>query len=169
MFEGSDLVADRARIQKRYYVLLAFAVLHPLSYLAGTLLSDPLAAWHRLTGMLASPRLRSGVLALAALIVVVALATLRTRPFVHYEYWRVAHGPLALVVVGLVLKYRPPFVRRVALQVADNRARTRMTRCAVRPEGPGIGGDDGRASQRYGGQRRKQARCRDPGQHFHLP
>jgi predicted ferric reductase len=36
------------------YVLLAFALFHPISYTADTLLVDPIAAWHRLIGMLAS-------------------------------------------------------------------------------------------------------------------
>jgi hypothetical protein len=35
-------------------LLLLFAVCHPLVYLAPTLYADPTAAWHRLTGMLAS-------------------------------------------------------------------------------------------------------------------
>jgi predicted ferric reductase len=87
------------------YVLLAFALLHPLSYLAGTLLTDPVAAWHRLSGMLGGPRLRSGVVALAVIIVIVALATLRTLPFMRYEYWRAAHGPLAILAAGLVLHH----------------------------------------------------------------
>ena len=87
------------------YVLFAFAALHPVSYLTSTLLTDPLAAWNRLIAMLASPRLRSGVLALAGLIVIVGFATVRTRPFVRYELWRVTHGPLAIVVAGLILHH----------------------------------------------------------------
>jgi predicted ferric reductase len=68
------------------YVLVAFALLHPLSYTFDTLLVDPVAAWHRLIGMLTSNRLRTGVLALAGLIVIVGVATIRSRPFVRYEY-----------------------------------------------------------------------------------
>lgn len=85
------------------YVLLAFAVLHPLLYLTNSLLADPLAAWHRLLSMLGSPRLRSGVIALAGLVLIVSLATVRTR--LRYEVWRVSHGPLAIVVAGLVLHH----------------------------------------------------------------
>src|SRR5690606_19985756 len=70
------------------YALVAFALLHPLSYLVNTLLADPAAAWNRLTGMVASPRLRSGVLALAGLLLIVFLATVRTLPFIRYELWR---------------------------------------------------------------------------------
>ncbi len=87
------------------YVLLAFALLHPLGYLAGTLLTDPVAAWYRLSGMLGGPRLRSGVVALTVIIIIVTLATLRTHPFMRYEYWRVAHGPLAILAAGLVLHH----------------------------------------------------------------
>lgn len=87
------------------YALLAFALLHPLSYLVNTLLADPAAAWARLMGMLASPRLRSGALGLAGLIVIVALAAVRTRPFIRYELWRMSHGPLAIVVAGFVLHH----------------------------------------------------------------
>lgn len=85
------------------YVLLAFAVLHPLLYLTNILLADPIAAWHRLLGMLGSPRLRSGVIALAGLVLIVFLATVRTR--LPYEMWRASHGPLAIVVAGLVLHH----------------------------------------------------------------
>ncbi|MGZ5849870.1 MAG: ferric reductase-like transmembrane domain-containing protein [Methyloceanibacter sp.] len=85
------------------YVLLALALLHPLSYAADTLLADPIAAWHRLIGMLASPRLRSGTLSMAGLIVIVGLATVRSRPFIRYEYWRASHGLLAIAVAALTL------------------------------------------------------------------
>lgn len=87
------------------FALLAFALLHPLSYLVNTLLADPAAAWNRLTGMLASPRLRSGVLALVGLLIIVSLATVRTLPFIRYELWRMTHGPLAIVVAGLILHH----------------------------------------------------------------
>jgi len=87
------------------YVLLAFALLHPLSYTADTLITDPVAAWHRLSGMFASNRLRTGVLALAGLVVIVGLATIRSRPFIRYEYWRFSHGLLAIVVTALTLQH----------------------------------------------------------------
>lgn len=72
-------------------LLLLFAVCHPLVYLAPTLYADPTAAWHRLTGMLASNRLRIGVVALVGLLVLVGFASIRTRSFVRYEYWRTSH------------------------------------------------------------------------------
>ena len=72
-------------------------------YAAETLLVDPTAAWDRLTGMLASNRLRTGVLAMAGLIVIVCLATIR--PFIRYEYWRLSHGLLAIFVAALTLQH----------------------------------------------------------------
>ena len=85
------------------YVLLLFALLHPLSYSAETFFIDPVAAWDRLTGMLASDRLRTGVLALVGLLIIVGLATIRSR--LRYEYWRASHGLLAITVAGLVLHH----------------------------------------------------------------
>ncbi len=87
------------------YVLLAFAVLHPLVYLTPTIFTDPSLSWKHLTATLASRRLRSGLLALAGLIVIISFATVRTQPFVRYEFWRVTHGPLAIVVATLVLHH----------------------------------------------------------------
>jgi predicted ferric reductase len=100
---GIDRIMGFHRIAA--YALLAFAVLHPLSYLVNTLFADPVAARNRLASMVASPRLRSGVLALAGLIIIVSLATVRTRPFIRYELWRFGHGPLAVLVAGLVLHH----------------------------------------------------------------
>jgi predicted ferric reductase len=85
--------------------LFAFALLHPLSYTVETLLVDPIAAWHRLTGMLASNRLQTGGLALAGLIVIVVLATFRSGPFIRYEYWRASHGLLAILVAALTIHH----------------------------------------------------------------
>jgi predicted ferric reductase len=88
-----------------YVLLLVFVLRHPLSYSANTELADPNAAWHRLTGILASIRLRTGVIAMVGLIVVVGLATIRSRPFMRYEYWRMSHVPLAIAVAGLTLHH----------------------------------------------------------------
>ena len=87
------------------YVLLGFALLHPLSYTAELLFVDPDAAWHRLTGMLASRRFRTGLLASIGLIILVGFATIRSRRFIRYEYWRVSHGLLAILVAALVLQH----------------------------------------------------------------
>jgi predicted ferric reductase len=55
--------------------------------------------------MLASNRLRTGVLALAGLIILVGAATIRSRPFIRYEYWRLSHGLLAILVAVLTLQH----------------------------------------------------------------
>jgi predicted ferric reductase len=87
------------------YVLLGFVVLHPLSYLATTFLSHPRAALNHLTGMLLSKRLRTGVVAMAGLVVMVAFATFRSRPFMRYEDWRGSHGLFAIAVTALALHH----------------------------------------------------------------
>lgn len=85
--------------------LLVFAVLHPLSYVVTAALDDPMLAWRRLLAMLMSARLRTGVLALAGLIVIVGLALLRTRSWFRYETWRASHGPLAILLAALTLHH----------------------------------------------------------------
>ncbi len=85
--------------------LLVLAVLHPLGYVVATALDQPSAALHRLEGMVASPRTRSGLLALGALLVIVILPFWRERLGVHYERWRASHGLLAIVAAGLVLHH----------------------------------------------------------------
>lgn len=87
------------------FALLGFVVLHPLSYMAETLFIDPAAALDRLWGMLSSNRLRTGFLALVGLMVVVGFATMRSSPFIRYEFWRVSHGTLAILVAGLTLHH----------------------------------------------------------------
>ncbi len=87
------------------YGLLLFALLHPLGYVASTFVSDPSAAWARLTGMLASPRLRSGVVALVGLCLLVALGAVRERIAWRYETWRASHGLMAGAVALTVLHH----------------------------------------------------------------
>jgi predicted ferric reductase len=87
------------------YVLLLFALLHPLAYVAATALIDPSAALPRLTGMLTSPRLGTGVAALAGLVLLVGLGVLRERVKVSYEVWRASHGLMAAAAAGLTLHH----------------------------------------------------------------
>ena len=83
---------------------LAVAVLvHPLLYVAPELFADPSRGLSRFLHMLAAPRYLTGVIALALILVVVALALLRDRIGVRYEAWRASHGALALVAAGLVV------------------------------------------------------------------
>ena len=70
-----------------------------------TLLDNSGAAATRLQAMLTSLHLRSGVIALALLVVLVGFASLRTRRFVRYEFWRATHGSLAVVTGGLTLHH----------------------------------------------------------------
>jgi len=86
-------------------VLFGFVILHPLFYVAETLFVDPHAAWDRLWGMLSSNRLRTGVVALVGLFVVVGFATIRSSPFIRYEFWRVSHSTLAIVVAAFSLHH----------------------------------------------------------------
>jgi predicted ferric reductase len=85
--------------------LLLFALLHPLAYVAATGLIDPGAAWSRLTGMLGSPRLGTGVAALVGLMLLVGVGVLRERVNVSYEAWRASHGIMAGIVAGLTLHH----------------------------------------------------------------
>lgn len=85
--------------------LIAFAIAHPLSYVLGQFLDNPNAGVNRLLAMLSSPRLRSGVVAIALLVVLVGFASIRTRSFVRYELWRIAHGPMAVVAGALTLHH----------------------------------------------------------------
>jgi len=87
------------------YALLCFALLHPLGYVAATALADPDAAWSRLTHMLTSSRLRTGVLALAGLALLVGLGALREKLKWRYESWRASHGLMASAVAVLVLHH----------------------------------------------------------------
>lgn len=100
---GIDRIMGFHRISA--YALLAFALLHPLSYVAGTLTTDPIAAWHRLSGMFSSSGLRTGVFALAGLLIIVGMATVRSRLFIRYELWRFSHGLLAIVIAALTLQH----------------------------------------------------------------
>jgi predicted ferric reductase len=81
--------------------LLLFAILHPLGYATAGASGDPALVWSRLLDMLTGNRLRTGVLALAGMVVIVLLALLRTRPWMRYEFWRASHGPLAILVAAL--------------------------------------------------------------------
>jgi predicted ferric reductase len=69
--------------------VLGLAILHPLLYAA--------------PGMLASPRLRSGVVAAALLGLLVVLAVLRDR--MRYEHWRLGHGLGAALIAALALHH----------------------------------------------------------------
>lgn len=82
-----------------WWVLLA-AVLHPVVYLVPTVLADPVLGLERGIAYLTLPSYRSGVIALAALVLLVPVSALRNRLPIRYETWRAAHVVLAITAVG---------------------------------------------------------------------
>ena len=87
-----------------WWVLLALLV-HPVIYVVPTFQADPALALERLWAYHTLPHYRSGVIALAALIVLVLGSALRTRLPLRYETWRAAHLILAAVAVGAGLHH----------------------------------------------------------------
>jgi len=91
------------------WVLIALVLLHPLLLVLPSSMNDlrnePGQILVRLAMMAEAPFLRSGVLALVLLIVLVALAALRTRIRLRYEIWRATHLVLALVVAAASLHH----------------------------------------------------------------
>lgn len=82
-----------------WWAFLALA-LHPLVYVLPTWLDDPALGAERMTAYLTLPHYRSGVIALAALILLVAGSALRDRLPWRYEHWRASHAVLAVVALG---------------------------------------------------------------------
>ncbi|WP_372421905.1 ferredoxin reductase family protein [Salinarimonas chemoclinalis] len=82
-----------------WWILLAL-VAHPLLYVLPTWLADPALGRERLVAYLTAPHYRSGVVALAALALLVVGGALRERLPWRYESWRGSHLVLALVAVG---------------------------------------------------------------------
>jgi predicted ferric reductase len=82
-----------------WWILLAL-ILHPLAYIAPTWLDNPGLGAERLMAYLTLPRYRSGVVALAALVLLVASSVLRDRLPWRYEVWRASHVILALTAFG---------------------------------------------------------------------
>lgn len=82
-----------------FWVLIGL-ILHPLVYVLPTWAEDPALGVERLTAYLTLPHYRSGVVALAALLVLVFSGILRDRLPWRYEVWRATHILLGLVAVG---------------------------------------------------------------------
>ena len=74
-------------------------VLHPLVYILPTWLDDPELGWIRLRFYLTDPAYRSGVISLAALLVLIGTSLLLDRLPWPYEAWRATHIVLGLVAV----------------------------------------------------------------------
>ena len=87
-----------------WWVLLAL-ILHPVVYVVPTLQADPALAQERMMAYLTLPHYRSGVIALAALVLLVMTSVLRLRLGLRYETWRAAHLVLAALAVGAGLHH----------------------------------------------------------------
>lgn len=81
-----------------WWVVLALA-LHPLAYVVPTWVADPGLGQERLSAYLTLPQYRSGVVALAALLLLLPLSVLRDRLPWRYELWRATHLLLAAVAL----------------------------------------------------------------------
>jgi len=80
-----------------WWVLLGL-MLHPVLYVLPTLLDDPELGMQRLIAYHVLPHYRSGVIALAALALLVISSAFRERLPVPYEIWRASHVVLAVIV-----------------------------------------------------------------------
>jgi predicted ferric reductase len=87
------------------WFLLSAAVLHPALYVLPTWNDDPILGLERLVAYITSPHYRSGVIALAAVVLLVSTAALGARLFASYEVWRGTHIILGLAVVGAGLHH----------------------------------------------------------------
>lgn len=82
-----------------WWVLLAL-ILHPLLYVLPTWLDDPALGTERLVAYLTLPHYRSGVVALAALLLLILTSALGDRLPWRYESWRASHVLLGMVALG---------------------------------------------------------------------
>ncbi len=120
---------------------LLAAIAHPLAPLEPILTENPSGFFPLLGDMLVRPRLLSGVMSLAGLVVLVGFALARTRPGIRYEFWRATHGPLAVVVAGLILHHAltsgeyssAPLPRAVWLLLCAGAVLTLLAAYVVRP------------------------------------
>ncbi|RTL79588.1 MAG: hypothetical protein EKK29_20515 [Hyphomicrobiales bacterium] len=136
---GIDRTMGFHRIAAVVALLIAFA--HPLAPLVPAFIDDPQGAFVLLSQMLVRPRLLSGALSLTGLVVLVGFALLRTRRGVRYEFWRATHGPLAVVVAGLILHHAltngdyssAPLPEAVWLLLGGGALLTLFSTYAVRP------------------------------------
>lgn len=81
------------------WVLLAL-VLHPFLFVVPTVLQDPALGTERLIAYFTLPHYRSGVIALAALMMIVVTSVMRDRLPWRYEIWRASHVLLGGVALG---------------------------------------------------------------------
>ena len=100
---GIDKIMAFHKIAARW-VLLGL-LLHPLLYVLPTWLDDSGLGLERFVAYLGSPRYRTGVVAMAALILLVFSSLLRERLPWRYEVWRASHLVLATLAVAAGLHH----------------------------------------------------------------
>lgn len=100
---GIDVTMAFHKQAARWLVLLV--VLHPLLYVAPTLLSRPETGLDRLVGMFSASRFSTGVAAWIAVLALVVLAVARNRLPANYEVWRGVHFGLAVIATGGALHH----------------------------------------------------------------
>lgn len=81
-------------------MLLGFTILHVLAFAAPTLAQGPARAGAHLAALLTSPRMITGVIALAGLLAIVVVSVKRDA-WMRYEAWRLTHGFGALAALAL--------------------------------------------------------------------
>ncbi|GGK45670.1 ferredoxin reductase family protein [Salinarimonas ramus] len=87
------------------WFVLAALLLHPLLYVLPTATADAALGRERLVAYLTAPHYRTGVIALAALALLVVGAALRERLPWRYETWRGSHLLLGVLAIGLGLHH----------------------------------------------------------------
>ncbi|WP_187972998.1 ferric reductase-like transmembrane domain-containing protein [Aquibium microcysteis] len=100
---GIDRIMAFHKIAARWVVL--GLVLHPVLYVLPTWLNDPALGQERFIAYLTLSHYRSGVVALAALFLLVGSSLLRERVPWRYEAWRASHLVLGAVAVGAGLHH----------------------------------------------------------------
>ncbi len=81
-------------------MLVWFVTLHVLAFVAPTLAQGPMRAGQHLLTLLTSPRMLTGVLAIAGMAAII-VASIKRDAWMKYEVWRMTHGFGALLVLGL--------------------------------------------------------------------
>lgn len=101
-----------------WWVLLGL-LLHPVLYVLPTWLDDPALGAQRMMAYLTLPHYRTGVIALAALALLVLISALRERLPLPYEAWRASHVILAVTAAGTGLHHALTTGRFSALGAAN--------------------------------------------------
>lgn len=100
---GIDAIMRLHQLTAR--VAFVLIVLHPLLYVWPRMASDPLGAASMLGAMITSGSLRTGVIAWALTMILVAMAIWRDHLLFTYETWRLSHGLGAAFIAALSLHH----------------------------------------------------------------